>query len=344
MINDMKIHNKGIEMIESNFGEIILYERSNGTSVLDVHLKDDTVWLTLNQMAELFERDKSVISRHLRNVFKEGELIREATVAKNATAQDEGGRRVIRYIEWYNLDAILSVGYRVNSKRGSQFRIWATTVLKEHLVRGYSLNQQRLAEKGVAELQQALTLLTTTLTSHDLIADEGRAVLDIITRYTGAWRLLLQYDEDSLPSPQAQARAGMTLEIEAARQAVAALKKELQAQGEATPLFGQERGHGLAGLLGAIGQSFGGRDLYASVEEKAAHLLYFVIKDHPFSDGNKRIGSFLFVLYLRMNGLLERKPFDNRSLVALALLTAASDASQKDLMIRLIVNLVSITG
>ena len=147
-------------MTTDDYGEIVLYQ-ADGCSFIDVRLKDETVWLTLNQMAELFGRDKSVISRHLRNIFKTGELKRDATVAKNATVQNEGGRRVTRYIEWFNLDAIISVGYRVNSKRGTQFRIWATSVLKDHLVKGYFLNQKRLAEKGTKELQQVLTLLTS---------------------------------------------------------------------------------------------------------------------------------------------------------------------------------------
>ncbi len=340
MIN-VKVQKKGSEMKQSSFGEILLYQCSDGTSALDVHLKDETVWLTLNQIAELFERDKSVISRHLHNVFKEGELNREAVVAKNATTASDGKTY---QVEYFNFDAILSVGYRVNSRRGTQFRIWATTVLKDHLVRGYSLNQQRLAEKGVAELQQALALHTTTLTGHDLISDEGRAVLDIITRYAGTWQLLLQYDEDTLPLVQSQSKAEAVLEIEAVRRAIAILKRELAGRGEATALFGQERGHTLAGIIGAVQQSFGGEELYPSLELKAAHLLYFVIKDHPFSDGNKRIGSFLFLLFLAANNQEETGRFDNRALVALTLLTAASDAAQKDLMIRLIVNLLSITG
>jgi len=340
-MNNPKVYNNGSDMGQGDFGEIILYQCSDGTSAFDVRLKDETVWLTLNQIAELLNRDKSVISRHLRNIFKDGELSREATVAKNTTVQQEGDRNVVRQVEWYNLDAILSVGYRVNSRRGTQFRIWATTVLKDHLVRGYTLNHRRLVEKGVAELRQTLALLTATLTGQDLISDEGRAVLDIINRYAGTWQLLLQYDEDSLPVAQAQSKVEAVLEVETVRRAIAALKNELADRGEASALFGQERGHGLAGILGAVRQSYGGEDLYPSVEDKAAHLLYFVVKDHPFSDGNKRIGSFLFLLFLAANNQEEAAGFDNRALVALTLLTAASDAGQKDLMIRLIVNLIA---
>jgi DNA ligase (NAD+) len=325
----------GYTDMNPDLGEIILYQSEDGTNALDVHLKDETVWLTLNQMAELFGRDKSVISRHLLSVFRAGELIRNSVVAKNATTAADGK---IYQVEYFNLDAVISVGYRVNSKRGTQFRIWATGVLKDHLVRGYTLNQRRLAEKGVDELKQAMALLATTLESHDLVSDEGRAVLEVVSRYAHTWRLLLEYDEERLLVPAARHGAGTGLRLDEVRRAIAALKKELAARGEASDLFGQERGHGLAGILGAIVQSFAGQDLYPSVEGKAAHLLYFVIKDHPFSDGNKRIGSFLFVLYLRQNSLAG---FDNRSLVALALLTSASEPGHKDLLVRLIVNLIA---
>lgn len=212
------------------------------------------------------------------------------------TTAADGKRYKTKY---FNLDVIISVGYRVKSQRSTQFRIWATGVLKDHLVRGYTLNQRRLAEKGVAELKQAMALLSTTLESHELVSDEGRAVLEVVNRYARTWRLLLEYDEERLPVPAARHGARAGLRLDEVRRAIAALKDELATRGEATVLFGQERGHGLAGILGAVEQSFGGQDLYPSIEEKAAHLLYFVIKDHPFSDGNKRIGSFLFVLYLR---------------------------------------------
>ncbi|MEW6521273.1 MAG: virulence protein RhuM/Fic/DOC family protein [Thermodesulfobacteriota bacterium] len=327
--------------MSSDFGEVILYQSEEGKSALDVHLKDETVWLTLNQIADLFERDNSVISRHFRNVFQAGELVKEAVVAKNATTAADGKTY---QVEYYNLDAIISVGYRVNSKRGTQFRIWASSVLKDHLVHGYSLNQRRLAEKGVDEVRQVLRLLAVTLESHNLVSDEGRAVLEVVNRYARTWQLLLQYDEDKLPVPATKHNTRSVLGIDQARQAIATLKNDLLSRGEATDLFGHERGHGLAGLIGAVQQSFGGQDLYPSVEEKAAHLLYFVIKDHPFTDGNKRIGSFLFLLFLQANGLLNVGSFDNRALVALALLTAASESGQKEILIRLIMNLIGEEG
>ncbi|MBI5558715.1 MAG: virulence protein RhuM/Fic/DOC family protein [Deltaproteobacteria bacterium] len=320
--------------MHSELGEIILYQSEEGKSLIDVHLKDETVWLTQAHMVELFQRDQSVISRHLNNVFKERELPRESNMQKMHIADSD------KPVAFYNLDVIISVGYRVKSQRGTQFRIWATSVLKDHLVRGYSLNQRRLAEKGVDEVRQVLRLLATTLESQSLVSDEGRAVLKVVNRYARTWQLLLEYDEDRLPVPERKHDTRSVLEIDQVRQAIVILKKELLSRGEATDLFGHERGHGLAGLIGAVQQSFGGQDLYPSVEEKAAHLLYFVIKDHPFSDGNKRIGSFLFLLFLQANGLLDEKGLNNRALVALALLTAASESGQKELMIRLIMNLI----
>jgi len=232
----------------------------------------------------LLDRDKSVISRHLGNVFQTGELAREAVVAKNATTASDGKTYQVDY---YNLDAIISVGYRVNSKRGTQFRIWATTILKDHLVRGYSLNQRRLAEKGVEEVRQVLSLLAGTLESHNLVSDEGLDILEVVNRYARTWQLLLQYDENNLPVLETKHVAKSGLKIDKARQAIAALKKELMVRKEASEIFGQERGNALSGIIGAVRQTFGGKDLYPSVEEKAAHLLYFLIKDHPFTDGKR---------------------------------------------------------
>jgi prophage maintenance system killer protein len=328
-------------------GEVLVYEAPGGEVRVDVRLERETVWLSLSQMALLFERDKSVISRHLRNVFESGELERDATVAQNATVQREGDRQVTREIEFYNLDAIISVGYRVNSKRGTQFRIWATRTLREHLLEGYTLNERRLRERerGLADLEQAVGLLARTLTSHELVSDEGRAVLEVVQQYTRAWRLLLEYDEERLAEAPARPVApGEPLTLDDVRAAAGALRKDLAGRGEAGALFGQERGDALAAILGAIEQTFGGEALYPSAQVRAAHILYFVIKDHPFSDGNKRIGTLLFLEYLRRNGLLLRPDGSPRladnAMVALALLIAESESSHKDLMIRLVLNLL----
>ncbi len=318
-------------------GELILYQSEDGTTTVDVRLQDETVWLTLNQMAELFGRDKSVISRHLRNIFQSGELDRRAVVAKNATTAADGKTYQVDY---YNLDAIISVGYRVNSILGTRFRIWATSVLKDHLVKGYTLNRNRLAEKGLVEARQMLDLLSKTLESHDLVNEEGQAVLEIVNGYARTWKLLWQYDENSLASPrQVGDRQQILMELDDVRAAIFCLKGKLLEKGEATELFGQEHGEALAGIVGAVQQSFGGRYLYPTVEEKAAHLLYFIIKDHPFTDGNKRIASFLFLLFLKYNVSTQYLP-DSRGLVALSLLIAASDPDQKELLIRLVINLI----
>jgi prophage maintenance system killer protein len=314
---------------------VVLYQAEDGTTSLEVRLYEETVWLTQAQMAELFQRDQSVISRHVNNVFKEGELSRESTMQKMHNAFSD------KPIALYNLDVVISVGYRVKSLRGTQFRIWASSVLKEYLVKGYALNQRRLAEQGVAELRGALDLLATTLEQHQLTDATGMAVVDLVRRYGLSWQLLLQYDEDRLALPAGlNQRESMGFDLTTVRRGIACLRNELAARGEVTDLFGRERGESLAGILGAIHQTFGGQDLYPSLEEKAAHLLYFVIKDHPFSDGNKRIGSFLFLLYLQGCGLIDAVRFDNKALVALALLVAASDPAQKDVLIRLIINLL----
>jgi prophage maintenance system killer protein len=326
-------------------GEILVYEAPDGSAQVDVRLERETVWLTQQQMADLFGRERSVVTKHVRNVFKEGELDPQATSAKFAQVRSEGGRAVTREVEHFNLDVIISVGYRVKSLRGTQFRIWATRTLRDHLLRGYTLNERRLAERGLGEIEQAVGLLARTLTTHALVTDEGRAVLGVVQRYTRSWRLLLEYDEDRLAErPAAPVEPTASLRLADAHAAAASLREDLAPRGEAGSLFGQERGEALAGILGAVEQTFGGEPLYPSAQARAAHLLYFVIKDHPFSDGNKRIGTLLFLEYLRRNGLLLRADGEPRladnAMVALALLIAESESSQKELMIRLVLNLL----
>ncbi len=324
---------------EAPGGEVLLYEAPDGQVRVDVRLEQETVWLSLDQMAELLGRDKSVISRHLRNVFSTGELKREAVVAKNATTAADGKTY---QVEYFNLDAILSVGYRVNSKRGTQFRIWATRTLRDHLLRGYTLNERRLAERGLLEARQTLDLLARTLQNQALVDDTGRAVLELITGYADAWRLLLEYDEDRLALPPGARPSSGVLDFSRASAAIGEFKRELMARNEATPLFGNSRGGALEGILGSIEQTMFGAGLYRSREEKAANLLYLVIKDHPFSDGNKRIGSFLFMLYLQQEKMTHQ--LNPQALTALALLIAESAPANKDLMVRLIINLLTERG
>lgn len=319
-------------------GEIIIYQAEDGKSSLEVHLQEETVWLTQQQISSLLETERSVITKHINNIFRTEELDRNAVCAKFAHTASDGKTYQTNY---YNLDVIISVGYRVNSKRGVRFRQWATSVLRDHLIKGYTVNEKRLAEKGLSEMEQTIALLTRTLARHEALSDEGRAVLEVVSRYAKSWSLLLKYDEDRLELPKSRHPTQKALAYGEVIKAITALKAELMERGEAGDLFGQERDHHLQGILGNLDQTFGGQDLYPSVEEKAAHLLYFVIKDHPFSDGNKRIGSFLFLLFLRENNLLEQSGINENGLVALALLIAESDPKQKDLLIRLIMNLLA---
>ncbi|MDD2308160.1 MAG: virulence protein RhuM/Fic/DOC family protein [Desulfuromonadaceae bacterium] len=315
--------------------QIIIYEGQDGATQLEVHLEAETVWLTIDQMADLFARDKSGISRHLSNIFKEKELDKDSVVAKCATTAADGKTYQVDY---YNLDAIISVGYKVNSKQGTKFRQWATKVLRDHLVQGYTINKTRIAEKGLSEMQQAVDLLARTLSNQALVTEAGQDVLAVIVGYAKTWRLLLQYDEDALALPPGCQPARGVLDYKYAAQAIADLKCELQTHGEATGLFGTERGDALDAILGNIEQTMFGESLYRTREEKAAHLLYFIIKDHPFLDGNKRIGSFLFVLYQRQEGM--NANINENMLTALALLIAESQPENKNLMVRLVVNLL----
>lgn len=321
--------------------EIIIYEDPNATGAVQVRLAGETVWLTQKQMSELFQTSSENIVMHLKRIFTDEELEEKSTTKDFLVVQTEGKRQVSRHLKHYNLDAIISVGYRINSKRGVRFRQWATNVLRQHLVQGYTLNQQRLAERGLTEAQQALELLSRTLQTNALVDETGQAILNLIAGYAKTWRLLLQYDEDALPLPPGCQPARGVLSHDKARTAIAQFKKDLFQRNEATSLFGAERSEALAGILGNIEQTMFGEPLYKTREERAAHLLYFVIKDHPFSDGNKRIGSFLFLLYLQQEGMA--MGMNRMALTALALLIAESAPANKDLLVRLIVNLLTET-
>jgi prophage maintenance system killer protein len=323
--------------------QVILFQAADGQVSLDVRLEADSVWLSQAQMAELFGRERSVITRHVGNVFREGELPEKSNVHFLHIAGAD------RPVGFYNLDVIISVGYRVKSPRGTQFRIWATQVLRQHLIQGYSLHQRRLQERGLGDLQQALALMARTLSSRGLLNDEGQAVLEVVQRYSRAWRWLLAYDEDRLPPITAEPDGSPeALKLEEAQRAIETLRADLARCGEATPLFGLDNRQALAGILGAIEQTFDGQPLYPTAQLRAAHLLYFVIKDHPFADGNKRIGTLLFLEFLRRNQLLlladgQPRIADN-GMAALALLIAESAPQQKELMIRLVIALLEDQG
>lgn len=317
--------------------EIIIFEAASQR--VEVRLEGETVWLTQKQMAELFDKDTRTINEHLGNLFDEGELGREETIRKFRIVRQEGKRQVAREIEHYNLDVIISVGYRVKSQRGVRFRQWATRVLRDYLTQGYSVNEYRLTQQGLTELTQAVELLGKTLTQQALVSDIGREVVGLILGYAKTWRLLLDYDEGRLNVPAGARPARGVLGHDEARRALDALASELRGRGEAGELFARDRGDGLAAILGNIEQTMFGEPLYKTREERAAHLLYFVIKNHPFADGNKRSGAFLFLLYLRQEGM--RLTLDENGLTALTLLIAESDPKAKDLMVRLVMNLLA---
>ncbi|MFJ1378554.1 RhuM family protein [Capnocytophaga canimorsus] len=309
---------------------------------LQVSLEKETVWLTLDQMAKLFNRDKSVISRHIKNVFNEKELDYPSVVAKFATTASDGK---IYQVDYYNLDVIISVGYRVKSQRGVQFRKWATQTLKQHLVQGYTINEQRLKERGI-EFNEVLSLLSSTLENQTLINDEGIAVIKVVREYAKSWSLLQAYDQQSLPKSSLKNQEMNALPYEDVLKAIDQLKKSLVEKGEASELFGQIRSSGLESALATIEQGFGEEYFYPNVASRAAHLLYFIIKNHPFADGNKRTGAFLFLWYLRINQHLLQKPVENlindNTLVALALLVAESKPEQKELIIRLTEHFINV--
>jgi len=321
-------------------GQIEIYQAEDGQTEIQVRLENDNIWLSQAQMVELFGVDKSGISRHLRNIFKTGELVRDSVVAKFATtAADQKTYQV----EYFNLDAIISVGYRVNSIKGTRFRIWATQRLKEYLVQGYSVNQKRF-QQNAAELQQALALIRQAARIPSLASDMGRGLVDIMSRYTQTFLWLQQYDEGLLKDPKGHTGGSLPSPMDAMA-ALGELKTQLIARGEATNFFARSsKADSLAGIFGNLNQTVFREPAYPTVESKAAHLLYFVVKNHPFIDGNKRSGAFLFVDFLHRNGRLldtaGQPVINDTGLAALTLLVAESTPNQKDTIIKLIMNLL----
>jgi len=314
---------------------IALFRSKDGSVELDVQLEEETIWLPLNLLADLFGRDKSVISRHLRNIYSEGELLREATVAKNATVQSEGGREVTRDIEYYNLDAILSVGYRVNSKRGTEFRIWATNVLKQHLVQGYTENKKRLKA-----LQQSIQLAADISKRKSLSGGEATALLQTVSEYAYALDLLDDYDHQRVAIRKTSRRKAKPVSYQEALKLV----EQMRVTFGDSAVFGKEKDKSLSSSLNTIMQSFDGQDLYPSVEEKAAHLLYFLVKNHSFVDGNKRIAAAVFLRFAEKNKLIYDKDGHKRiadnALVAMTLLIAESKPKEKDVITAMVTNLI----
>ena len=326
-------------------GEIVIYKAKGGPK-LDVRLEKDTVWLTQKQMAILFNKGVPTINEHIKNIYKEGELERNSTIRKFRIVQSEGGRKVERNMDFYSLDVIISVGYRVKSKQGTQFRIWATRTLKEHLIKGYTINKKRLlqVQDSLKNLQEIIVLLQEK-SKHELLAGQEREILNLLSSYAKTLTLLEQYDKEKIPIVK-KAKGEFVLRYDEAKEVIDRIKEELIAKKEASDLFGQENAGKLKGILGSILQTFEGKELYPSLEEKAAHLLYFIIKDHPFVDGNKRIASFLFVYFLDRNNFLYKdsgeKKINDNALTALALLVAVSNTNEKEKLTKLITNLLSV--
>ncbi|MEK7617832.1 MAG: virulence protein RhuM/Fic/DOC family protein [Patescibacteria group bacterium] len=333
---------------ETKKSEIIIYKDQTGPGI-EVKIENDTVWLTQVQMADLFQTSVANINQHIKNVYSEQELAENPTIKQYLIVQKEGKRQVKRQVDHYNLDVIISVGYRVKSKRGTQFRIWATNRLRDYLVKGYAINEKRLKDAEnlqlkLKELESVHKVFQHALENKRMEGYE-KELLKIITDYANTWFVLNAYDKGDLKIEDVSRRTARALNHLSLQKSIAAFKKRLMAKKEASDLFGREVGGKFQGVLGSIGQTFGGKELYPSLEEKAAHLLYFCIKDHPFADGNKRIGSLVFLLFLIENNYLinrrgERKVNDT-ALAALALLIAESKPQDKESMVRLVVNLIN---
>lgn len=320
-----------------NRGKIVIYQTKDGKTSIDVKLENETVWLTLSQITELFDRDKSVVSRHISNVFREGELDRNSVVAKNATTASDGK---IYQVEYFNLDVIISVGYRVKSQRGTQFRIWANKILKDYLIKGYAINQQVKAAQ-LEDLKSTVRLLSNVIEHKQLTLDEANGLLRVITDYTYGLDTLDKYDYQQLEVNSTTPTWEFRATYEEAMEAIHLLQEKFGS----SDLFGNEKDQSFKSSINTIYQTFGGEELYPSVEEKAAMLFYLVVKNHSFSDGNKRIAAFLFLWFLEKNGILYKsdgsKLIGNNTLVALTLMIAESRTEEKDVMVKVVINLIN---
>lgn len=324
---------------------MIIYKTAKNEVDLKVRLEKETILLTQQQVGQLFDVKKAAISKHVKNIFDSGELGKNSTVSILETVQTEGERKISRKIEYYNLDLILSIGYRVNSKRATQFRIWATKMLKSYLIKGYAINEKRLIEahEKFKELQTAILFLKKQ-SGKELLKGQELEIINLLADYSKTLSLLEQYDKGKLEAKKGK-KTKFILKYDDCTRIIVELKKELAAKKEAGGLFGQERDGSLEGIIKGLYQTFGGKELYPSAEDKASHLLYLIIKDHPLSDGNKRSAAFLFVYFLDKSDYLfkksgERKINDN-ALTALALLVAESDPKEKEVMIKIIKNLIT---
>ena len=323
--------------------KIVIYQSKDGHTQLDVKLEGETVWLNRQQLAELFDRDVKTIGKHINNALKEELNDGIATVAKFATVQKEGTRQVTRNVEYYNLDMIISVGYRVKSKRGVEFRRWANSVLKDYLIKGYAINQ-RIREKNYQQMVQLVRSMARTVKLEDLTTDVRNALLDVVVDYTYALDRLDDYDYQRLTIPESSTEEKFHATYEGAMKVL----EELREKFGGNDLFANQKDDSFKSSIGQIYQTFGGQELYPTVEEKAAMLLYLITKNHSFSDGNKRIAATLFLWFMNENGILyddmHNKRIDDATLVALTLLIAESRPEEKDTMVKVVVNLIGHTS
>lgn len=321
--------------------QIVIYQSEDGQTQVDVRLENETVWLTQAQMVELFQTTKQNVSLHVGNVFKEGELEEKSTVKEYLTVQKEGERKVSRKVKYYNLDVIISVGYRVKSKRGTAFRIWANNVLKQYLIKGYAVNE-RIRKEQIGELRQLVGMLGRTIQHQPLLSnDETNALFKVVTDYTYALDTLDNYDYGRLTINKTTEEEPFHATYNNAMEAIYGLREKFGG----SVLFGHEKDNSFKSSIGQIYQTFGGEELYPSVEEKAAMLLYLVTKNHSFSDGNKRIAATLFLWFLNGNHILYHpdgsKRIADSTLVALTLMIAESRTEEKDVMVKVVVNLIN---
>lgn len=323
--------------------EIKIYQTDDGQTKIDVKFDNETVWLTQKQIAQLFGKDSDTIGLHLKHIYQSGELEEHTTTEESSVVQQEGNRQVNRKRKFYNLDAIISIGYRVNSKRGIQFRIWASRIIKEYLIKGFSLDNKRLIQQNsqLKELQTTVKILGDSLKFKELTDDESSGLLKIITQYAYALDILDQYDYQSLEVINTSGKEIYQLTYE---EAIAQIQLAKKFHGN-SDLFGNEKDESFKSSISTIYQTFNGIDLYPSIEEKAANLLYFITKNHSFTDGNKRIAAFLFLYFLERNKILfdeiGYKRIADNTLVALTLMIAVSKPEEKDTMIKVIVNLIN---
>ena len=326
--------------MQNSDNSIVIYQTADGQTELSVRLEGDTVWLSQAQIAALFTTDRTSILRHINNIYRSGELAKEATCAKIAQVQQEGSRFVNRHIALYNLDVVISVGYRVNSKRATQFRIWANKVLKEYLIKGYAVNRNAQIEQ-LEDLKRTIAVMSDVITAKSVTKSEALGLLRVISDFAYGLDTLDRYDYQQLNISDTTSKEPFRATYESAKEALTVLKEKFGG----SDLFGREKDGSFQSTMGAIYQTFGEKDLYPSVEEKAANLLYLTVKNHSFSDGNKRIAAFLFLWFMEKNGILYRadgtRLLDNNTLVALTLMIAESKTEEKDIMTKVVVNLIN---